>query len=56
MKNHDIIYLQTDEDGDQGRIWCQDRVYDDDVVYIRADLVIDALIDTDKLLKLLDKI
>lgn len=39
MENHEIIYLQTEEDGDLGRTWCQDRVHDDDVEYVRADLV-----------------
>lgn len=40
---HDAIYLQVcddDEDPWCGEVtWCQDRIHDEDVKYIRADLV-----------------
>jgi len=48
MKAPGKIYLQVDPDGDRpesvdqdldGVTWCQDRINDNDVAYIRADLV-----------------
>ncbi|MBK6587958.1 MAG: hypothetical protein IPG22_06545 [Acidobacteria bacterium] len=40
---HDAIYLQVCDDEDSewlGHVtWCQDRVHESDVKYIRADLV-----------------
>ena len=45
MINPDRIYLQVDPDGVSacdwidGVTWCQDRINDTDVEYIRADLV-----------------
>ena len=39
MLDHEKIYLQHPDDaGDEGRSWCQDRVGEDDTVYVRADL------------------
>lgn len=40
MKTHDIIYLQThDDDGHPWDevTWCQDRINDTDVPYVRMD-------------------
>lgn len=46
---HDIIYLQVCEDEESewlGEVtWCQDRINNDDVKYIRADLVEQQLVD-----------
>jgi len=40
---HDTIYLQVCDDDESewcGEVtWCQDRIHDEDVKYIRADLV-----------------
>lgn len=39
------IYLQVDPEGYNQEInttWCQDRINDDDVEYVRADLLCDA--------------
>ena len=43
MENHERIYLQIEEDGDQGRTWCQDRINDDDIEYIRIDIILPAI-------------
>jgi len=36
------IYLQTEEDSEddewEGRTWCEDRINNDDVEYIRSDI------------------
>ena len=39
------IYLQhVDDDGDETEItWCEDKIYNGDVVYVRADVVIPVL-------------
>ena len=39
MKDPEIIYLQREEDETFGRTWCEDKIYDDDMQYIRADIV-----------------
>ena len=42
VKFPDIIYLQCDEDWcdtAEGQTWCEDRVFEDDVEYLRSDLV-----------------
>lgn len=39
VKFPDIIYLQCDEDCDTGQTWCEDRVAEGDVEYLRSDLV-----------------
>lgn len=42
VKFPDIIYLQCDEDwceDHDGQTWCEDRVFEHDVEYLRADLV-----------------
>ena len=39
MEDPEIIYLQREEDETFGRTWCEDKIYDDDVKYIRADIV-----------------
>ena len=45
MKAPDRIYLQIDPDGEGAfyqideTTWCQDKINDNDVEYIRADLV-----------------
>jgi hypothetical protein len=37
--NFDKIYLAKRESSeDEGRLWCQDRMEDDDTVYVREDL------------------
>ena len=38
MSDPEIIYLQSEE-SDCGRTWCEDCINDDDVPYIRADLL-----------------
>ena len=38
-ENFEVIYLQSKENSEaEGRLWCQDKIYDDDTKYIRADL------------------
>ena len=38
--NPDKIYLQPPSSGiDGGRSWCQDKIYPEDVEYVRADLI-----------------
>ena len=39
MNDPEIIYLQREEDETFGRTWCEDKIYDDDVEYVRADLI-----------------
>jgi len=44
-KHPDKIYLQVDEDSEksidwfEGVTWCQDRINDTDIEYIRVDLI-----------------
>lgn len=56
---HDIIYLQVCEDEESeglGKVtWCQDRINNDDVKYIRADLVKQQLADSQKQIVMLRK-
>ncbi len=42
MKSPKEIYLQIDGEHHDygGATWCQDKIYDTDVKYIRADLVV----------------
>ena len=37
--DHEIIYLQSHESSEHdGRLWCEDSIFDDDTKYIRHDL------------------
>lgn len=40
-KPPEILYLQCDEDGwaDDEITWCRDKINDQDIKYVRADLV-----------------
>jgi hypothetical protein len=55
---HDRIFLQVCEDSMSENFhevtWCQDRVHDDDIEYIRADLVAERLAAMDAVLKQLE--
>ncbi len=50
---HDRIFLQVCDDDDSewvGEVtWCEDRIHDEDVEYIRADLVEQKLAATEAL-------
>ena len=55
MNQNDRIYLQVCKDSmseQYGEVtWCQDRVYDSDVEYIRADLAEQQLAECEKKVK-----
>jgi predicted nuclease with TOPRIM domain len=57
---HERIFLQVCENEDSewvGEVtWCQDRINDDDVEYIRADLVQQQLADSESVQTLLSQI
>jgi hypothetical protein len=40
MSDHERIWLEPDRGdfGEEGRMWCQDEVWEDGVEYVRADL------------------
>ena len=44
MKEHERIWLQPAVDADpyEGRQWCQDKIWDDGIEYVRADLALSA--------------
>lgn len=43
------IYLQVDDDREDVEVtWCKDKIYESDVMYIRADKVVEYIVKLEK--------
>lgn len=48
-ESHETIWLQWGDNGGDDNTWCADNIYDEDVPYIRADLVFALCDEVDRL-------
>lgn len=54
MKHHERIWLQTEAESTGEMTWCEDKINDDDVEYVRVDLFIKLEAENERLNKAFD--